>query len=408
MTPLGADSFAALMDGLGPFEPRPWIGVAVSGGADSLAAALLVRDWARGRGGEVTGLVVDHRLRPESTAEAELTQARLRQAGILSARLPLIGLEPGPGLSVRARAARHAALESACADRGILHLVFGHHAADQAETIAMRLLARSHAPGLAGMASVVETGRLRKLRPLLTTPPGRLRALLRAAGLDWVEDPSNADPKYLRARLRRLRADPDGDGLATRALLASSSARAVARAARERQAAAALARAVRIHPLGYAVLSGPIPPDALAALLGMLAGAERPPPLEQVAELAAHPRAATLGGVRLLPAGRLGPGFLLVREEAAMQGWIPADAGALWDGRFRLTRTIPDATLGPRGADGGRDRPRTLPDAVLRTLPVFRRNGRVIDDAASLVPDLVFSPRSCAFGAVFAAPLPIS
>src|SRR4051794_31539408 len=116
---------------LGPFEPAPRIAVAVSGGADSMAAALLARDWARRRGGSVVALVVDHGLRAESAAEAAVTRARLADMGIVAHGLTLEGLARGPGLAARARLARHAALAEAAAALGVLHLMFGHHAGDQ-------------------------------------------------------------------------------------------------------------------------------------------------------------------------------------------------------------------------------------------------------------------------------------
>ena len=160
--------------------------VAVSGGADSLATALLMRNWVRDQGGDILALVVDHGLRAESRSEAEATIARLSAMGIAAVLLSLTDLAPGPGIAARARDARHAVLEAEAARRGIVHLVFGHHAADQAETVCMRLLAGSGEGGLSGMSPLVETALLRRLRPLLSIPPARLRATLRVAGVEWV------------------------------------------------------------------------------------------------------------------------------------------------------------------------------------------------------------------------------
>ena len=188
---IAAAEFGAAMAPLGPFEPAPHLAVAVSGGADSMALAVLAADWAALRAGQVIALVVDHGLRAESRAEAELSRARLDALGIPSELLVLTGLRAGPGLAARARTARHEVLRAACARRGILHLLLGHHAADQAETIAMRMLARTGPAGLAGMAALVEVAAVRLLRPLLAMPPVRLRATLRARGIGWVEDPSN-------------------------------------------------------------------------------------------------------------------------------------------------------------------------------------------------------------------------
>ena len=274
-------------------------------------------------------------------------------------------------------------LEAACADAGILHLLLGHHAGDQAETVLIRSLGGSGPAGLAGMAPLVETTRLRLLRPLLAVPPARLRATLAAAGVAWIEDPSNADATALRPRLRLLRRDRDGDGAATAALVAAAAASGRRRAETDRSVAASLAEQAVLRPEGFAVLSGqPLAPPALAALLQMLAGAPFPPATRSVAALAAAPRPATLAGVRLLPAGRLGPGLLAVREPAAMAPPVPARPGAVWDGRFRLGEAAlvpPGATLGALGGDAARLRRFSpLPSAVLRTLPAVRQGATLL------------------------------
>jgi tRNA(Ile)-lysidine synthase len=384
MIPLSPAEFATLLDPLGPFEPRVHLAAAVSGGADSMALALLARDWALARGGRVSALIVDHGLRSDSAAEAALTRERLAGQGITPEVLTLHGLTRGPALAERARVARHAALEAACAGSGILHLLFAHHAADQAETVAMRRLAGSLPAGLAAMAALVETSMLRRLRPLLTVPPGRLRAGLRAAGVAWVEDPSNADPATLRARLRALHDDADGAGPAIAAAVAAASARGRARARAEQDSVTEMAARVSLYPEGFAILSpGPVDPAGLAGLLRTVAGAARPPPLRQLASLAAAPAAATLGGARIMPAGRLHQGsWLVVREAAAMAPPVPARPGARWDGRFRLAAGalgLPrDATLGPLGADAGALRRLSpLPAAVLWGLPALRSQGRL-------------------------------
>jgi tRNA(Ile)-lysidine synthase len=414
--PQGIVLFAGLMAGLGPFEPSPRLAVAVSGGADSLALALLANAWATERGGSVLALVVDHGLRAASAQEARLAVARLGAQGIASRLLTLTDLRPGSGLAARARAARYRVLADACAQAGILHLLLGHHAADQAETVLIREQAGSGPDGLAGMAALVETQGLRLLRPLLGVPPVWLRDLLREVGMDWTEDPSNADPAAQRARLRAQRADPDGTGPATAALVDRAAAFGAARAERESGIAEVLAARASIHPEGFAVLSpGKLPAAALAALLRTIAGAGFPPPSGAVADLAAAPRPATLAGVRLLPAGRLGPGLLLVREAAAMAPPVEARPDAVWDGRFRLRpgADLPAGLrLGALGADAASLRSRSpLPAAVLATLPALRRSGALVavphlcyrSDDASDPQTLVFAPALAAAPAPFVA-----
>lgn len=414
ITPVTKTEFAARMAPLGPFELAPLLATAVSGGADSMALALLADAWARARDGSVLAMVVDHGLRQESAAEAALTIQQLAERGIASKAIRLTDLHRGPALAERARAARYAALRAACAGHGILHLLLGHHAADQAETVLMRRQGNSGPAGLAAMPALTEQTGLRLLRPLLGIPPVRLRATLLAAGLSWVEDPSNRDERALRTRLRASLDDPDGTGPTTAALCKAAQAAGIDRAARDQATAEILAHRAAIHPEGFSLLSpGPIDPAALAALIQMIGGAPFPPPTRSIASLAAAPHPATLAGVRLLPAGRLGDGLLLVREAASMQPPIPARAGATWDGRFRLPAgAVPpeDATIGALGTDAARlRRCSPLPSAVLRTLPALRRANCLVAVPHLLYPDsatcaaapVVFSPPRPAAGAPF-------
>jgi len=138
-----------------------------------------------------------------------------------------------------------------------------------------------------------------------------------------------------------------------------------------------------------------------------IAGAPFPPPTRSVACLADVLKPATLAGTRLLPAGRLGEGWLLTREPAAMAPPMPAVAGAVWDARFRLLRhgTLPTgATLGAVGDDASRLRHASvLPAAVLRTLPAIRYGAKLL-----AVPHLDYPERKTCEGIslIFSPPRP--
>ena len=376
------------MEHLGPFEPSPTVAVAVSGGADSLSLALLADRWARDRGGRILALIVDHALRDGSAAEAALTADRLAARAIAHRIFTLTDLPPGSGLAERARQARYRVLTEACATAGIVHLLLGHHLADQAETVLIRALGGSTASGLAAMAPRLETSQLRLLRPLLDIPPGQMRAFLCAAGTGWVEDPSNRKTDALRPLLRALRADRDGVGSASFALAAAAAAHGAARGAHEREAAEAMARTITVRPEGFAVLPHePIPPDVFAALVRTISGAPYPADTAGIAALAGAPRPATLAGIRLIEAnwaadGKTAiPSLLMLREEAAIAAHVPALPGAIWDGRYRLRATtaapgsLPDGlVLGKLGdAAASLRRGSSLPSAVLRTLPALWR-----------------------------------
>jgi tRNA(Ile)-lysidine synthase len=393
-----AAEFAGVMAGLGPFGASQRVAVAVSGGGDSMALAVLAAEWGRAR-----AFIVDHGLRADSDAEAALTESHLAARGIPARILRLAELRPGPGLPARARTARYAALEAACAAEGFAHLLLGHQQGDQAETRLMRASAGSGAAGLAGMAAIVERTGVRLVRPLLGIPPGRLRATLRAAGVGWVEDPTNRDRRFLRPRLRAE------IGAEAAALAVAAGAAGMVRAAREREVAAILAERVGFDEAGFALLAlGPILPAALAAVLQAIAGAAYPPRSEAVAALAAEPRPATLAGARIVPAGRLGPGWLVLREQAAIGPAVAAHDGALWDGRFRLAGTAPsDTQIAALGADAARFRRASrLPAAILATLPALRRGGALVAiphiEACAGLAFLPAPPRP-ATGAVFCA-----
>jgi tRNA(Ile)-lysidine synthase len=200
--PLDAADFARLMVPFEPFERAAVIAVAVSGGRDSLALALLAHEWAAAHSGRVVGLIVDHALRPESAAEAAATAALLERHGCQAKILRWSEAKPRTGLQEAARGARYRLLRAACRRRGLLHLLVAHHADDQDETVAMRAARQSGPDGLAGMSGAVELPEVRLLRPLLGVSRSRLTATLLARGVPWIDDPSNADPRFERARLR--------------------------------------------------------------------------------------------------------------------------------------------------------------------------------------------------------------
>jgi tRNA(Ile)-lysidine synthase len=353
---LDAASFAALMSPLGPFETKPRLAVAVSGGADSLALALLLADWARERGGEAVALTVDHRLRPESGAEARQVQRWLRARGVGHRILRRDGPAPAADLQAVARQARYRLLADWCARTGVLHLALAHHRDDQAETLLLRLARGSGLDGLAGMAAIGTSpfaGGLaaapRLLRPLLGVPKAALEAFLRAAGQDWIEDPSNDNDAFARVRMRRLLPELSVEGLSPARLAATAARLSRARGALDDAVAGLAGEAVALFPTGYARLD-PAPylraaPETalrcLAHLLMTLGGEEHTPRLERLERLhrwvadPAGARVRTLAGCRL---ERHEGGLLICRETAAANEESAARPGETiwWDRRFLL------------------------------------------------------------------------
>ena len=183
---VGDKEFADLMARFAPFESKPVLAAAVSGGPDSMALALLADRWARKRGGSVVALTVDHRLRHGSGAEAHRVASWMKHRGIRHHVLRRRGDAPVGNVQAKARQARYELLSQWCRRHGVLHLLLAHHRDDQAETVLLRLARGSGVDGLAAMSPVAETPDLRHLRPLLALPRDRLLATLaaQAPGLD--------------------------------------------------------------------------------------------------------------------------------------------------------------------------------------------------------------------------------
>jgi tRNA(Ile)-lysidine synthase len=349
--PVGEAEFAALMHTFAPFEARPVVALAVSGGRDSRALALLAHRWATRRRGRAVALVVDHGLRPEAAAEAAQTAAWLRSHGIASRILRWRPESPPrAGIQAAARRARYRLLLDWCRRHGVLHLLTAHQANDNVETHLLRAAHDSGAAGLAGMSALVEHPEARLLRPLLSVSRARLTATLAARHESWIDDPSNTDPRFARARLRRDSPSPPAG--ATSARLARLGR---ARIADDLAAASAIARCCTPHPLG-AVQIDPagwrgLPPsqaqEVLASAVATVSGADYKPRrararraaqrMRQEAALPGSvPSGMTLGGCRILWRGG---GWLIAREPAAMSGQKESCAlPGIRDGRFRTSR----------------------------------------------------------------------
>lgn len=396
---LGAAEFGRL---LRPLLPRPdkkngvkHIAVAVSGGADSMALALLSHDWAKAKGVRLTAFIVDHGLRKESAAESKRVLGWLKKAGIKAERLVWRGAKPAANKQAEARAARYRLLEEACAAAGIPALLLGQHRDDQAETLLLRSLRGSGVDGLAAMAPVrAFNERLTVLRPLLDIPKARLVATLSKRGQPWVEDPSNADPAYMRARLRRALDILSDNDAAARAEMVAHLAQTARNFARTRALLDEIAydllhRCLRLHPAGIAWLDraplaeahDEIALRALSRLLSAIGGDPLPPRLDRLERLHAALRASsvspqTLHRCALRP---IGDRILVCREARHLPAAQPLRSGLLWDGRFRVTagkaRGLVIAPLGshrPAGTEAA------VPKAAWPALPALWKGGKLL------------------------------
>jgi len=172
--------------------------VACSGGRDSMALCRGLHEVGRWRLHVAT---VDHGLRPCSAADATFVMAEAHTLGLEAVTLgPLTPDEalPGEGPEDAARRHRHAALEAERQRIGASRVVYAHTADDQLETILMRLARGAGSAGLGGMAPLAGI----RARPWLAVRRADVAAFAAAAGVPYRTDPTNADERFLRNRVR--------------------------------------------------------------------------------------------------------------------------------------------------------------------------------------------------------------
>lgn len=342
-------------------SPAP-IAVALSGGGDSLALALITADWAKAHGRSLLILTVDHRLRPESAAWTEACATRARRLGAAFQALSWDGEKPTTGLPAAARAARHRLIADAARAAGAKVVLMGHTASDRLEAAAMRQAgATTPSPREWGPSPVWPQGRsVFLLRPLLTHTRADLRAWLSARGETWIDDPANEDPRFARARARAgLTGDETDTAAPARGLGGHASA------ATDLAGGLALPRAALQDA----------PQALLAAACLCAAGTARPPRgdrLEHLAEALRRERCltATLAGARIEADG----GEVRFLRDPGRQGLeilaLAAGQTGVWDGRFEVTTDRAVRVLALAGHAAGLPPPQR---AALQRLPAGAR-----------------------------------
>lgn len=332
-------AFGQMMAGLLP-EPPARIAVAVSGGADSMALAVLAQGWAKAYGVALHAITVDHQLRPESTAEAERVASWLQARGIAHTILTWHHDNlPQANLQAAARDARYRLMTMWCTTHNVQHLLLGHHLDDQAETFLIRLQRGSGVDGLAAMKPVTTRHGLTLLRPLLTIPKDELQDILRGIGQEWIEDPGNHNTDHTRVRMRQLLAE---QGIDSYALAATATRMARARDFLEQETARAIATCVTFHTEGYITLDTAvfnalheeIGLRVLADCIRAMNGQVYRPRFGELHSLhtgLGSPR--TLAGCRFMPQNG---GLRIQREQVAIAPGkaVQPDEEGVWDGRF--------------------------------------------------------------------------
>jgi tRNA(Ile)-lysidine synthase len=408
--PVSRDETDALF---APFLRFPRVALAVSGGPDSLALMHLAAGWRAKRrvGPTLTALTVDHGLRAASRDEALMVGRAAKALQVPHAILTWKhDGDVGASLQAKARAARYDLMAAYCHGHDIPALATAHHLDDQAETFLMRLKRGS---GLDGLAAIPEEGRwagLTLLRPLLDLPKARLVATLEEARVPFIVDPSNADPRFERGRMRNT-----ADALVRLGLTPEAIALSARRLWRVRQALDQVAQDfldahAETSAAGYAVVDraalAAAPEEialrALARLIATVGGGEEVRLAKLEALLPAlkesPDKGHTLGRCRIAPhRGGLGL-FREIRKDGLPVLRLRPGERTLWDNRFRIelgrreSSPITVKALGEEGLRTLKERdalPLALPRLAVRALPACWRGTRLLG-----LPDLGQVPSS--------------
>lgn len=373
--------FAARLDGDGP------IGVAVSGGGDSVALLYALAAWSK-RPLEV--FCVDHGLNPLSAQWTQSVAAHAARVGAGFTALHWQGDKPVTGLAAAARLARHRLLAEAAREKGGAVLCLAHTLDDIAEAEAMRAQGSSvGTPRIWSPSPVWPEGRgIFLYRPFLDLRRKALRGYLRGLDVKWIEDPANDSPYSLRAQTRRaLRGQPLAEKPPeTEVMVTIGGMRAL------------LHLPETLGPLGMIAFRtaafDALPREAAVKLLAAAAvcagGGDRLPKREKVEVLLqtlSSGKAVTLAGARIHRANGL---IAISRETGDIGRNRPASLAlnateeGVWDGRFAIRSPLAGEVA---AAAGARD---ALPDADkawLLTLPAALRASQPVFIPAGENPD---------------------
>lgn len=382
------------------------IGLAVSGGSDSMALLLLVDRWRRARlqlgkvAPDLTIFTINHGLRPEAADECLFVVNKARQLGYDAEVLEWEGLRPTTRIQEKAREIRYQLLSGACHLRGIKVLMTAHHQDDQAETFLMRLARGSGVDGLSVMAPESRRFGLRLLRPLLELEKAELVLELEAENWEYMVDPSNSDSRYERVRLRERHEELKRLGLTSAMIGLGASRLRRAKTALNEISDQFLAKSAfisdygtaRIDQLAFFDAPDEIAIRAMAKILRVCGGSQDVPNMARLESLTAKLKAdfstnRTLAGCRVIAKGDF---WLIVREAGRIsevrKPVVPGNC-MFWDTRYIVCAdktASTDMVAGPlEKAAELRDLVdekalQTIPKDALASLLAFRHNSKIM------------------------------
>ena len=340
-TQLFEDLIAAVRNDFSHAPPAR-LGIAVSGGSDSLALLSLAVEALAGTGVELHAATVDHRLRAASKEEAEVAKALCKTLGVPHQTLVWEKGPQGGNLQDEAREARYDLLTAWAKGRDIPVIALGHTADDQAETVLMRLRRASGVTGLAAMRSRRMRDGVMLARPMLGLRRADLQSFLRARNIEWVDDPSNENTKFERVRIRQAMELLEPLGLTVPTLTAVAENMARSRDALDWYAFTSAQELLKVGPLGvqidqrgFRVLPEEIAFRLLRHALRWMSGQTYPPrrePMLAALRAVRHGTSFTLAGCQLVT--RKGSTWV-TRELNAVTG-LTAELGAVWNNQLSL------------------------------------------------------------------------
>lgn len=359
------------------FLPRPpaVLGVAVSGGGDSMALLHLLHMLSTLHGTRLRVVTVDHGLRPDAAAEAKMVGDFCNSLGLRHEVLVWEGWDGNGNLQDAARRARYALMADWGRANNIEAIAVGHTADDQAETVLMRLARRSGVDGLAGMKRRLVMEGMTWVRPLLSASRAELRAYLIDSKTPWLEDPSNQNEAFERIKARKALEALEPLGITVEALSEVADNLLEARKALEWQTFLAARDAIYVDAGAVVVddhkmrlLPDEIQRRLLVRAMNWISGEHYPARRRAVLSVLNGLRRGQAGTAEGCQARRVGGAVWIFREYNAVAD-IRCKPDTLWDDRWRLSASDPnlvssDLTVRALGEDG------------LAQCPDWRKSGR--------------------------------
>ncbi len=328
--------------------------IALSGGVDSTALALMAQKWASShRDVTLICVIVDHQLRSESSIEAELTAKRFTDLGFEHVIIRVWPKDEHPEKVTQsdARQARYEILETACQNYRAGYVLLGQHLDDQAETFLYRLFKASGLDGLCAMSVKSKKNGLIYLRPMLNMRKSELKSYCRDMNIKWVEDPSNGSDKYIRTSIRSLYQNAENVGLDVKHVNTSIKKINAAQSYIDDMFMAFCDVNIRVSTHGFAImqldaymrLHPYMKVFVLKKLLSMVAGSVYPPRQASLEKLVEHieqgaQKIMTLHGC-VLDNDMDEDAIYFYREKRAMAPTVTLEAGqsTIWDQKYQVT-----------------------------------------------------------------------